>query len=62
MMSAPFFLTVAGFLLAVLLYLWKPQWPVKIRETFSLPVRILENKYGLMRCGSVVFRMGPQAW
>ncbi|WCF28574.1 NADH-quinone oxidoreductase subunit L [Xylella fastidiosa] len=46
MMSAPFFLTVAGFLLAVLLYLWKPQWPVKISETFSLPVRILENKYG----------------
>ncbi|ARO67906.1 NADH-quinone oxidoreductase subunit L [Xylella fastidiosa subsp. pauca] len=46
MMSAPFFLTVVGFLLAVLLYLWKPQWPVKMRETFSLPVRILENKYG----------------
>ncbi|HHW4675662.1 MAG TPA: NADH-quinone oxidoreductase subunit L, partial [Xylella fastidiosa subsp. pauca] len=21
-------------------------WPVKMRETFSLPVRILENKYG----------------
>lgn len=42
----PFFLTVAGFLLAALLYLWKPEWATKARETFSLPVRILENKYG----------------
>ncbi|HHW4680444.1 MAG TPA: NADH-quinone oxidoreductase subunit L, partial [Xylella taiwanensis] len=46
LMSWPFFLTVAGFLLAVLLYLWKPEWPVKIRHILSLPVRILENKYG----------------
>lgn len=48
-MSWPFFLTVAGFLLAVLFYLWKPEWPVKMRQIFSLPVRILENKYGFDR-------------
>jgi NADH-quinone oxidoreductase subunit L len=42
----PFFLTVAGFLLAALMYLWKPELAAKAREAFSLPVRILENKYG----------------
>ncbi|MFT4247715.1 MAG: NADH-quinone oxidoreductase subunit L [Pseudomonas sp.] len=42
----PFFLTVAGFLLAALLYLWKPEWAARARESLSLPVRVLENKYG----------------
>jgi NADH-quinone oxidoreductase subunit L len=46
MTAWPFFLTVAGFLLAALFYLWKPELAAKARETFSLPVRILENKYG----------------
>ncbi|KLD75793.1 NADH-quinone oxidoreductase subunit L [Xanthomonas hyacinthi] len=42
----PFFLTLAGFALAWILYLWKPELAAKARKTFSLPVWILENKYG----------------
>ena len=42
----PFFLTLVGFLLAALFYLWKPELAARSREMFSLPVRILENKYG----------------
>jgi NADH-quinone oxidoreductase subunit L len=28
------------------LYLFKPEWAASLRRTFSLPVRVLENKYG----------------
>ncbi|MBB5940886.1 NADH-quinone oxidoreductase subunit L [Xanthomonas sp. 3307] len=42
----PFFLTLAGFALAWILYLWKPELAAKARKTFSVPVWILENKYG----------------
>ncbi|HVJ37593.1 MAG TPA: NADH-quinone oxidoreductase subunit L [Stenotrophomonas sp.] len=46
-MSAwPFWLTLAGFLLAALMYLWKPDLAAKARKTFAWPVRILEEKYG----------------
>ncbi|MDV0437145.1 NADH-quinone oxidoreductase subunit L [Xanthomonas sacchari] len=44
--QVPFFLTLAGFALAWILYLWKPELAAKARKTFSLPVWILENKYG----------------
>jgi NADH-quinone oxidoreductase subunit L len=47
MLAAPFFLTVAGFALAVLLYLvLSPEWPAKLRQRFSVLVRVLEAKYG----------------
>ncbi|WP_448143195.1 NADH-quinone oxidoreductase subunit L [Stenotrophomonas bentonitica] len=46
MMAPAFFLTVAGFLLAVLFYLWKPELATKSRKTFALLVSVLENKYG----------------
>lgn len=46
MMAPAFFLTVAGFLLAVLLYLWKPELATKARKTFAPLVSVLENKYG----------------
>lgn len=42
----PFVLTVLGFLLAAVLYLWKTDLPGKLRHTLRLPVRILEEKYG----------------
>ena len=45
--AAPFWLTLAGFALATFLYLFKPDLPGKLRRTFALPVRILENKYGM---------------
>ncbi|QIO88923.1 NADH-quinone oxidoreductase subunit L [Stenotrophomonas rhizophila] len=46
MMAPAFFLTVAGFLLAVLFYLWKPELAGKARTTFAPLVSVLENKYG----------------
>ncbi|MGS1078720.1 NADH-quinone oxidoreductase subunit L [Pseudoxanthomonas beigongshangi] len=47
MQAPPFLLTVAGFVLATFLYLFKPELPGKLRRMFALPVRILENKYGM---------------
>jgi len=46
MMMPPFFLTVAGFLLAALFYLWKPDLAGKSRKAFAPLVSVLENKYG----------------
>ncbi|MBB3802757.1 NADH-quinone oxidoreductase subunit L [Xanthomonas arboricola] len=46
MMAAPFFLTVAGLLLAALFYLWKPDLATKSRKAFAPIVWLLENKYG----------------
>jgi NADH-quinone oxidoreductase subunit L len=42
-----FWLVVAGFLLATLMYLWRPELPAKVAHTLRLPIRILENKYGM---------------
>jgi len=45
--AAPaFWLAFAGFLLATVMYWWKPELDHKARQLFALPVRILENKYG----------------
>lgn len=46
MMAAPFFLTIAGMLLAALFYLWKPELATKSRKAFAPIVWLLENKYG----------------
>ncbi|KAG1459171.1 hypothetical protein G6F57_014562 [Rhizopus arrhizus] len=46
MMLPPFWLTLAGFLLAALFYLWKPDLSGKARKTFAPLVSVLENKYG----------------
>ncbi|KAF1701349.1 NADH-quinone oxidoreductase subunit L [Pseudoxanthomonas kaohsiungensis] len=46
MMMPAFWLTVAGFLLAALFYLWKPDLAGRARRTFAPLVRILEEKYG----------------
>ncbi len=41
-----FILTVAGFLLAAALYLWKPALAASARRTFRPVVRVLEEKFG----------------
>jgi NADH-quinone oxidoreductase subunit L len=46
MLMPAFWLTVAGFLLAALLYLWKPDLAGRARRLFHPIVRILEEKYG----------------
>ncbi len=46
--TPPFWLALAGFALATFLYLFaSPKLPARLRRTFALPVRILENKYGM---------------
>lgn len=48
MLAAPFFLTLAGFILAVVLYLvLSPEWPARLRQRLSGLVRVLEAKYGM---------------
>jgi len=41
-----FWLTLAGFVLATVMYWWKPELPAKARRVFAWPVRVLEEKYG----------------
>jgi NADH-quinone oxidoreductase subunit L len=40
-----FWLALAGFLLATLLYWWKPELHVKARKALAWPVHVLERKY-----------------
>ncbi|HET6395516.1 MAG TPA: NADH-quinone oxidoreductase subunit L [Pseudoxanthomonas sp.] len=49
MQMPAFWLTLAGFLLAALLYLWKPDLAGRARRAFSPVVRVLEEKYGFDR-------------
>ncbi len=44
--SAPFFLMVAGIATAWVLYMKRPEWPAKIKNSFGLIYDILDNKYG----------------
>ncbi|TZF91878.1 NADH-quinone oxidoreductase subunit L [Cognatilysobacter lacus] len=41
-----FWLTFAGFALATVMYVFKPELATRARHAFSWPVRVLENKYG----------------
>ncbi|WP_462115533.1 NADH-quinone oxidoreductase subunit L [Lysobacter xanthus] len=46
-LTAPaFWLTFLGFLLATVMYWWKPDLATRARRMFAWPVRVLENKYG----------------
>lgn len=38
---------LAGFVLATILYWWKPGLAARVRHALAWPVRILENKYGM---------------
>jgi len=45
--TAPaFWLALSGFLLATLMYLWRPELPARAARVLALPIRILEEKYG----------------
>jgi len=46
MLMPAFWLTVAGLLLAALLYLWRPDLAGRARNAFAPLVKILEEKYG----------------
>ena len=41
-----FAMAFGGFLLATVMYLWKPELPARARRLFATPIRILEAKYG----------------
>ncbi|KGM52016.1 NADH:ubiquinone oxidoreductase subunit L [Lysobacter concretionis Ko07 = DSM 16239] len=41
-----FWLAFAGFVVATVMYLWKPELPAKARRVFAWPIRVLEDKYG----------------
>lgn len=46
--TAPaFWLVLAGFALATLMYLIKPDLPAKVAKVLALPIRVLNNKYGM---------------
>ena len=58
--SLPFWFAVAGALTAWVCYILKPELPAKIRATFALPVRILEDKYGFDRFNDWFFARGAR--
>jgi NADH-quinone oxidoreductase subunit L len=45
--TLPFWLAISGAATAWFLYIKQPDLPAVLREKFALPVKILENKYGL---------------
>jgi len=40
-----FWLVLAGFALATVMYWWKPELPAKAARVFALPIKVLERKY-----------------
>jgi len=58
--SLPFWLALAGAGTAWYCYILKPDLPAKIRKTFALPVRILEDKYGFDRFNDWFFAAGAR--
>ena len=56
--SPAFWLAFAGFAAASYLYLFNPALATRLRSTFALPVRILENKYGFDDFNQAVFARG----
>ncbi|TWI04684.1 NADH-quinone oxidoreductase subunit L [Luteimonas cucumeris] len=46
-MAPAFWLALGGFVLATIMYWWKPELPAKAARIFAWPVRVLENKYGM---------------
>ena len=45
-LTPAFWLTFAGFLLATLMYVWRPGLAPKVAHALRGPIRVLENKYG----------------
>ncbi|MGY0503938.1 NADH-quinone oxidoreductase subunit L [Luteimonas sp. e5] len=46
LVAPAFWLTVAGFALATVMYVLRPELPAKVAQTLRLPIRVLEEKYG----------------
>ncbi|MFC3659439.1 NADH-quinone oxidoreductase subunit L [Luteimonas notoginsengisoli] len=47
LMAPPFWLALAGFVVATVMYVLKPDLPAKAARVFALPIRVLNNKYGM---------------
>ncbi len=47
MVAPAFWLSLAGFLLATLMYVWRPGLAPKVAHALRVPIRVLENKYGM---------------
>src|SRR5690606_36333536 len=43
-LTPAFWLTLAGFVLATVMYWWRPELATKARSAFALPVKVQENK------------------
>jgi NADH-quinone oxidoreductase subunit L len=56
--SPAFWLAFAGFAAATYLYLFNPDLAARMRKSFALPVRVLENKYGFDDFNQAVFAGG----
>jgi len=61
LVAPAFWLALAGFALATVMYWWKPELAARARRAFALPVRILENKYGFDDLYQAVFARGGVA-
>jgi NADH-quinone oxidoreductase subunit L len=73
MMAPAFWLAFSGFALATYIYLFNPGLAARAREVFSLPYRVLDNKYGFdtlwingfaaggLRLGRGLWKGGDQA-
>jgi NADH-quinone oxidoreductase subunit L len=46
-LTPAFWLTFAGFLLATVMYVWRPGLAPKVAHALRGPIRVLENKYGM---------------
>src|SRR3546814_1958594 len=46
-MAPAFWLAAAGFVVATVMYLLKPDLPAKVARVLALPIRLLDNKYGM---------------
>ncbi len=60
LVSAPFWLVLAGVALAAFLYLMRPELPVMLRSRFASLYRLLDNKYYLDRINEIVFARGAR--
>ncbi len=58
--TLPFWLAISGAATAWFLYIVRPDLPAVIREKLALPVKILENKYGLDQFNDWFFAGGAR--
>ncbi|MGE5523710.1 MAG: NADH-quinone oxidoreductase subunit L [Rhodospirillaceae bacterium] len=59
--TAPAWLAIAGILTATVLYLLKPEWPARIKSTFSAVYTVLDRKYWFDELYSWLFAGGARA-